>query len=76
MKESKLKIKGIFYKTFFYGNCPTQIFVRNHPTLTKKEEHKIYNFSDIKNLEITLKNELLILEPKEFLFIQESSKAT
>ena len=76
VKESKLKIKGIFYKTFFYGNCPTQIFVRNHPTLTKKAEHKIYNFSDIKNLEITLKNELLILEPKEFLFIQESSKGT
>ena len=74
VKEAKLKIKGILNKTLSYGNCPTQLFVRNHPALTKKEDHKIYNYSDMKNLEISLKNELLILDPKEFLFIQESSK--
>ena len=75
-KEAKIRIKGILSKTFFYGMCPTQIFAKNHPSLTKKADHKIYNFSNMKNLEIALKNELLILDPKEFLFIQESSKGT
>ena len=74
MKEAKFKIKDILNKTFFYGHCPTQLFTKNHPSTPKKSEPSIYNYSDMENIQMILKNEFLILEQKDFLFIQESSK--
>ena len=74
MKEAKFKIKDILNKTFFYGHCPTQLFTKNHPSTPKKSEPSIYNYSDMENIQMILKNEFLILDQKDFLFIQESSK--
>ena len=69
------KIKTMLYKSNYYGHCPSQIFTKNHPAFTKKIETKIYNFSNINNYHLILKNERIIIDKKDnILYIQESSK--
>ena len=74
LKETKDKIKQILYKTLFYGHCPTQIFTKAHPACAKKIEPKIYNFSNMDNLQIILKNAIISLDKKDIYYMQESSK--
>ena len=74
LKNSKSNLEGILYKAYFYGHCPTQIFIKSHPVFTKKIEPKIYARSNMDNLQIILKNERLFLDRKDILSIHESSK--
>ena len=73
IKKSKKTIKDILYKSYFYGQCPTQLFSKSHPSFIKKTEPKIYNFSNMSNFQIILKNALLIFEGKDILYMHESS---
>jgi hypothetical protein len=73
IKKSQKIIKDILHKSYFYGQCPTPIFTKSHPSFMKKTEPKIYNFSNMSNFKTILKNVLLILEGKEILYMQESS---
>ena len=73
IQKSRQYIKEILNKSYFYGQCPTQLFTKSHPTFTKKIEPKIYSLSNKDDLQIILRNALLIIEGKDYLYMQESS---
>ena len=66
-------IKNIIMKTYFYGQCPSQLFTKNHPCYNKKSNSKINNLSNIDNFQISLKNDFIKIHDKDFLYIKESS---
>ena len=73
IKETIQQIKETINKSYFYGQCPTQLFTKSHPSFTKKIEPKIYNLSNKNNLQIILRNALLVIDCKDILYMQESS---
>ena len=67
------EIKSLLMKTYFFGQCPSKLFSRSHPSFNKKPESKMYCASNIDNAQISLKNECIIIPDKEFQYIKESS---
>ena len=66
-------IKVLITKTYFYGQCPSQLFSKSHPIFNKKQDSKMYSLSNLDNIQITLKNDCIKIHDKELLYIHESS---
>ena len=66
-------IKVLITKTYFYGQCPSQLFSKSHPSFNKKQESKMYSLSNLDNIQTALKNDCIKIQDKELLYINESS---
>ena len=64
-------IKNILMKTYFYGQCPSQLFSKSHPPYKKAVTRK-YSLSNIDTLQLSIKNDYIILEDNDLLYINES----
>ena len=73
IQNTRKKLKDALNKSYFYGQCPTQIFTKGHPAFDKKIEPKIYNLSDKDNFQVISTNAQLMLQRKDILYMQESS---
>ena len=75
--KSKLisEIKIILNKTYFFGQTPSQLFTKSHPSLStnKKGDSNKFNLSNIDNLHISLKNGCVDIPEKDLLYMKESS---
>ena len=66
-------IKEILWETNHYGHCPTQLFNKSHPAFNKKIEQKIYDFSNMNDFHIIIKNDFTTIDKTDILYMQESS---
>ena len=66
------EIKNLLMKTYFYGQCPSQLFNKSHPCYYKKSDLKRYCLSNIDNLQLILKNDYITIGDIDFLYIKES----
>ena len=66
-------IKSLINRTYFFGQCPSQLFNKSHPSYNKKQDSKIYTLSNLDQLQISLKNDCLKFNDKDLMFIKESS---
>lgn len=69
------EIKDSLMQTYFFGQCPTKLFNKSHPSISldKKADKKVYNLSNIDNLHVSLKNGFINIPNKDLLFMKESN---
>ena len=69
------EIKDSLMQTYFFGQCPTKLFNKSHPSISldKKADKKVYNLSNIDNLHVSLKNDFINIPNRDLLFMKESN---
>ena len=73
MKKASKNIKDYLWRSNDYGHCPTQLFTKSHPVFTKKIEPKIYDFTNMNNFHVILKNDFTKIDKADILYMHESS---
>jgi hypothetical protein len=67
------EIQNIVLKPYLNGQCPSQLFTKSHPCPNKKQEIKMHSLSEINNIQIILKNLVVKVKNKKFLYMNENS---